>query len=53
MARLIMERLGGAIDEVLSASEKAENASSLSALNADLSEKLRVAKSGWGERYVD
>jgi len=53
MARLIMERLGGAIDEVLSASEKAENSSSLSALNADLSEKLRVAKSGWGERYVD
>ena len=53
MARLIMERLGASIDEVLSAAEKDENASSLNGLNEDLSEKLSVVKAGWGERYVD
>jgi len=53
MARLIMERLGASIDEVLSATEKTENTSSLKNLNEDLSEKLSVVKAGWGERYVN
>ncbi len=53
MARVSLELLGTAIDELLEEREQASNREHMQELDAALEAKLELVRAGWGQKYVD
>jgi len=53
MARINLDSVGTAIDELLDGNQRDANRRRMQGLDAELAEKLDVVRAGWGTKYVD